>query len=73
MTNTGTIPVKSVAVEVQYLDAQGNVIDQNTTYVDSLAFVFPGSTGTFNAMEPNKEGKIVSYTTRIVPSFQTSD
>jgi|SRR5271166_2181146 len=73
VTNTGTIPVSFVKVEVEYLDAEENVIDQNFSYVDDTAFILPGSTGTFSTMEPNKGGKIVSYKARIVPSFRTSE
>jgi hypothetical protein len=73
VTNTGTIPVKFVQIEVEYLDAQGNVIDQNSTYVDDAAFILPGSTGTFSTMKSNQGGNIVSYKARIVPSFRTSE
>ena len=71
VTNTGTVPVKAVAVELQFLDAQGRIVDQNTAYVDSLAFVLPGKTGTFTATQSTRKGAVVSYKTRIVPSFFT--
>lgn len=71
VTNAGSVPVKSITVELLYLDAQGRVVDQSTAYVDSGVFVLPGKTGTFTATQSTRKGAVVSYRARIVPSFYT--
>lgn len=71
VTNTGNAAVSSIQIEIQYLDSNGNVVDQGTAYVNG--HLLPGKTGTFSTMQSLKDIAHVAYQTRVVVAYPADE